>query len=148
MHSPRCWPALSPQLVFKGSSGFITVLLKTLIFFISNPYGPAFLAYLLAGLAGFLAAPLISLLIYSTKGFSAVLWGREVMIIIISRHNLLSARSSSKTGLQRPPRGSSWRPGLSRVLCTCWLLSMGSTYLFAWVSPFLSCPSPKLGAVW
>lgn len=42
-----------PQPVLKQSSRLITVLLKTLIFFISNPYGIAFLAYLLAGLAVF-----------------------------------------------------------------------------------------------
>ena len=46
---PDRWRLLA---VSKGSTRLITVLLKTLIF-ISNPYGRAFLAYLLAGLAGF-----------------------------------------------------------------------------------------------
>ena len=44
------------------------------------------------------------------------------MIIIISRHNLLSACSSSKTWLQRLPSGEQMAsPGLSPAPCTCWL---------------------------
>lgn len=44
---------------FKGGSWLIPVLLKTLIF-VSHPYGTASLAYLSAGLAVFLAGPLIA----------------------------------------------------------------------------------------
>lgn len=43
----------------------------------------ALLAYLFAGLAGFSGCTyLILLFIYSTKGFSEVLWGKEVPVII------------------------------------------------------------------
>lgn len=51
---PRQLPASSSaQVAFQGSTWLITVLLKTLVF-ISNPYGIASLADLLAGLAGVL----------------------------------------------------------------------------------------------
>lgn len=66
---------LCPLAAFKGSTWLITVLLKTLIF-ISHPYGIAFLAYLLAGLAGFFWLEHLSQFIYSTKGVSVVLWGK------------------------------------------------------------------------
>lgn len=63
-----------------------------------------------------MAGPLISLFIYSAKGFSAVLGGKQAMIIIISRHNLLSACSSCKTGLQSHPSGEQMAsPGSLRL---------------------------------
>lgn len=43
----------------------------------------ALLAYLFAGLAGLSGCTyLILLFIYSTKGFSEVLWGKEVPVIV------------------------------------------------------------------
>lgn len=66
----------------QGSTWLISGLLRTLTFR-SNPYGMALLAYHFAGLAGFSGCTyLILLFIYSTKGFSEVLWEKEVPVII------------------------------------------------------------------
>lgn len=106
---------MNPRLpaASKGSTQLITVLLKTLIF-ISNPYGRAFLAYLLAGLAVFFFLffwlDLLSQFIYSTKGFSAVLWGKQVMIITYQSTQFIKCLLVFQGSAQRSLPGSSWLP--------------------------------------
>lgn len=68
--------------------------LKTSIF-ISDPHGAASLVRLLAGLAGFFWLDLSYFTVYSTKGFSAVLWGKQVIIIIYQSTRFMERCSSS-----------------------------------------------------
>lgn len=83
-------PVSSSLAVFKGSTRLITVLLKTLIF-ISNPYGIAFLAYLLAGLADFfffLAGPILAHYLFTLlRDFLQSLGESKLLSLFISQHN-------------------------------------------------------------
>lgn len=85
----------------------------------------ALLAYLFAGLAGFSGCTyLILLFIYSTKGFSEVLWGEEVPVIIYQLTQVIEPllAYTPNSAERQISWGCSWRPG-----------SLGSTHFLAGV---------------
>lgn len=109
---------------------------KTLIF-ISDADGIAFLAYLLAGLAGFCG--LLSQFIYSTKGFNAVLWGKQVMIITYQSTQFIECLPHlpglSSRGISL---GAAGVPGPLRPACL-----LAGDYLFAAVFPMVASSWPS-----
>ena len=132
---------MNPRLpaASKESTRLITVLLKTLIF-ISNPYGRAFLAYLLAGLAGFFFSYFFGWTSYLSlftqlKDSLQSFGGKQVMIITsvdaiyrvpacLLRLSSESLPGSSWLPRARPPRAPpGWCP---RAVYPCGRLSFVS----------------------